>query len=418
MAILASWLWFVLLLVHTCSAKHDVHGWHTSKKSKQINLYPPTKNGTSYTHHSVLIINIIGDSPEQLEGAISHALSYINLSALCTKSTTCRAFMPALHAFGLSSEQEKQVRQLRSAVNGSLHTYPPSLITRNIGSSSDALPEHVSEILFSLATVEQEFRTNTDNPPVALSLSFSSLSFPVFDNIINFQKIFQKVSRVSFHGKKVLLLEKNNHLTSPSDWHDLQVVVMTLASRHSQKWLAMVQKVFSHHANRSAFTLREPRAAIMESIHTVVNRHHVGFLDTADVCLLPGQEDEKVARTRRVYTHTLCPLSASARTASLPLLCSCPSPATAPAAQKEEGSSANPKPKPSKRSFTCPCSNIHPPRDWVPRLEPAPSLLNHRVGRKVSDFLKTLPECEHFGAARFRFTNQTDMPQEFCWDTG
>lgn len=423
----ASWFGLLaLLLLHACcSAERGAHSRHTSQKHDAANKrsYPSSHtNGASNTHNTnknnnnnVLIINIIGDTPDQLEGALNSALSYINLSGICRNSIHCRAFMPSLQESSMTSDQRNQMQQLRSFIDGDIHIYPLPLISRNVGSSSDDTPEHVSEILFALSTIEQEFRTSTDNP-VALSLSFSSLSSPVFDDLNNFQNIFRKVSHtMSSNEKQILLLEKNQQLTCPSDWHDLQVVVMVLASPHSQHWLEMLRKVYLHHANRSAFTLREPRAAIMESMYAEETSPHVGFLDAADVCLLPGREVPKAVLTKRVYASPLCASSSSKRTASVPLLCSC-SPPTPPSPSAQ--TVTTPKPNPFKQSYTCPCSNIHPPSDWTTGLNPASSLLNERVRRKVPEFLKKLPDVMHFGAARFRFTDATDMPQGFCWDTG
>jgi hypothetical protein len=373
---------------------------HITKDTHQSLVTHDASPPTSGHDNNVLILNIIGDSPQQLEEALVHALAYLHsFPALCKSNIRCRAFMPLLLASSTSSQLVEQISQLRAMVNSNIQTYPPTLTSRNIGSSSDATLEHVSEILFSLTTIEQEFRSSAGEP-VALSLSFSSLSSPVFGQYIHFQNIFQRVSHASpSHLKKVLLLDKNKELTSPSDWHDLQVVVMALASLHTQKWLQLLQTVYFHHADRQAFTLREPRVAIMESVYAEENFPHVGFLEADDVCLHMARGQRK----DHAHKHSLCPADASARTSSIPLSCQCPD---SPPDSK----------KPKQRS--CPCSSVQRPVDWASRLEASPTVLNERVMKKIPEFLKKIPESIKFGVARFRSTNESDMPQGFCWDTG
>ena len=328
-----------------------------------------------------------------VEEALANALAFVRpLSSHCKENITCRVFLPAVIS---SLSNSSQVDELKSIVKTKTITYPPTIVSHNIGSSSDSLAEHVSEILFALATVAEDYRS-IDNEPVAVSLSFSALSFPMFDNYRNFYKIFQSVSNSDFLLKQVLLLEKNRDLTNPSDWHDLQVVVMALATEICHNWLSVLRKVFLHHADRPAFSLREPRVAIMESMWGPVMRKSVGFLSSHDVCLFLLANKHH----GRTYRQPLCQQQ-KLRISAIPISCQC-----------ETGDFRK-----IKKVF-CPCSTLFTPRDWVRRLHHAPSNINDRVGRNAQRFMETLPECNKFGTARFRFTNDSDMPQGFCWDRG
>lgn len=357
------------------------------------------KSSSPRSVDDVFIINIIGDTLAQQEEATKLALVYLKtFGTICESTLHCRAFMAAEPTS--SSLQQAQIQKLQDIVHGEIRYYPPSLVSANIGSSNDDAPEHVSEVLFALSTVEQEFRAAVGNP-VALSLAFSASSSPSFDTIENFRKIFRKVGHSSSSEvKKVLLFEKNRELTSPSDWHDLQVVVLALASAVSRRWLEVLQQVYVHHAKRHAFTLREPRVALMESIHhrdQESSGAHVGFLGEDDVCVHVVQGGGR--HSSHGVARGLCS-GQHAAAASIRLTCRCPPPAH------------------RAKAHSCLCSHLFPPEDWARRIDVSPTAINDRVGLDVKEFLNKLPEYNKFGTARFRFASESDMPLGFCWETG
>ena len=358
-----------------------------------VSLTKYDSSSSSLVHNKVLIVNIIGDSVGDVEEALANALAFVRpLSSHCNENITCRVFLPAVIS---SLSNSSQVDELKSTVKTNTITYPPTIVSHNIGSSSDSLAEHVSEILFALATVAEDYRS-IDNEPVAVSLSFSALSFPKFSDL-RFLDLYRRVSYSNPHRKKVLLLEKNRDLTSPSDWHDLQVVVMALATVVCHNWLSVLRKVFLFHADRPAFTLREPRAAVMESMWGPVMRKGVGFLSEHDVCL-DLQADKHHGRT---YRQPLCGQGPSLRTSTISISCKCTSSIE----------------RIRLKALNCPCSTLFSPRDWVRQLVPPSANINYRVDN-AEHFLDSLPEGDKIGVARFRFTNDSDMPQGFCWDTG
>eukprot|EP00603_Paraphysomonas_imperforata_P011500 CAMPEP_0114449916 /NCGR_PEP_ID=MMETSP0104-20121206/188_1 /TAXON_ID=37642 ORGANISM="Paraphysomonas imperforata, Strain PA2" /NCGR_SAMPLE_ID=MMETSP0104 /ASSEMBLY_ACC=CAM_ASM_000202 /LENGTH=817 /DNA_ID=CAMNT_0001622035 /DNA_START=328 /DNA_END=2781 /DNA_ORIENTATION=+ len=297
-----------------------------------------------------------------------------------------------------SSSPMTKARQLQALTYGKSQFYPPTLTNYNIGSSSNSDPEHASEVMYALASVEKEFRDSGKAAPVALSLCFSEASAPIPEDMNMFRKIFRRVAH-SPSSMKILLLEKNKDFTSPSDWHDLQVVVMALGSTHTTKWLEDMQRVFFYHANRTAFTLLEPRAAIMESVYLESNAPHVGYFSEQDVCVL--HKGTRASAASAALSHALCPAGQLSRV-SVPLTCSC------------HRRTASPK----ASGHGCPCSRLFPPAAWIQRISVSPTGINDRVGQNVDKFLANLPEHNKYGTARFRFTNSSDMPQGYCWETG
>jgi hypothetical protein len=350
----------------------------------------------------VLIISIVGDTVEQLDSAITHALLFLSsFDPMCKEFMRCRAFMTS----NLTMIGSPSVLRLQAATQGTVQSYPPSLISHNIGSSSDDFPEHVSEVIFALTTVEKEFRASTASP-VALSLTFSAYSSPVAEDFANFRRLFRKIEHsASMKSKKVLLYEKNKDFTSPSDWHDLQIVVMALACPHTQQWIEDLQEVYFYHANRTAFSLREPRAAIMESVYSANNVAHVGFLDEEDVCVQHNVGNKH--NNNYMHAHPLCPTGQDVRRASIPVTCTCSLSRTGTVAATKKTA-----------HHGCACSHMFPPVDWKRHVAVSPTAINERVGQDVSKFLENLPENNKFGTARFRFTNESDMPQGYCWETG
>lgn len=388
----------ILLFSNSAPASSVVIKPHITTSRAQLRKAVPSPVHSE----DVLIINIIGDDQPQREQAMTHAIAFLNsFTSICKHDLHCRVFMSSAtmtSGSAPSSSPMTKARQLQALTYGKSQFYPPTLTNYNIGSSSNSDPEHASEVMYALASVEKEFRDSGKAAPVALSLCFSEASAPIPEDMNMFRKIFRRVAH-SPSSMKILLLEKNKDFTSPSDWHDLQVVVMALGSTHTTKWLEDMQRVFFYHANRTAFTLLEPRAAIMESVYLESNAPHVGYFSEQDVCVL--HKGTRASAASAALSHALCPAGQLSRV-SVPLTCSC------------HRRTASPK----ASGHGCPCSRLFPPAAWIQRISVSPTGINDRVGQNVDKFLANLPEHNKYGTARFRFTNSSDMPQGYCWETG
>ena len=67
----------------------------------------------------------------------------------------------------------------------------------------------------------------------------------IFEYKPSFFGIFERVTRISGSGSAdVCLANKNRGLSNPSDWHDLQILVLS-DNQVSIDWLYSVQKIYS-----------------------------------------------------------------------------------------------------------------------------------------------------------------------------
>jgi len=64
---------------------------------------------------------------------------------------------------------------------------------------------------------------------------------------------------------RIILMGKNKRLTSVSDWHDLLAIGFSAPSTKVQQWLDVFTATYMNYANRKAFTLLDPRPAMLEA---------------------------------------------------------------------------------------------------------------------------------------------------------
>ena len=186
---------------------------------------------------------------------------------------------------------------------------PDSSISR-----ADKTVEKVSAILEVLATeiallgrktrrrrLEED---GTGNTVVLFSVAFREGSLPVPT------AVFAAAAFDRFEGPAapdLLLLEKNKHLRSNSDWHDLQVLGMRL-QQSTHQWLHMAREVYLRHADRPQFALLEPRLAIREA--SVRSRDlQIEYFGHQEVCVSQGGNAAEEAQYHLRYgttSHNKC----------------------------------------------------------------------------------------------------------------
>ena len=87
---------------------------------------------------------------------------------------------------------------------------------------------------------------------------------------------------------KILLFAKTRELSSVSDWHDLQILALRVnnLSNVIPSWVKTLSKTFYEHANRSAYTMLEPRPSILEANVKVFSS--VGYWPFRSICAVKG----------------------------------------------------------------------------------------------------------------------------------
>ena len=83
----------------------------------------------------------------------------------------------------------------------------------------------------------------------------------------------------------VALLPKNRGLTSVSDYHDVLVLGLQLTSA-TLAWLETFSHVYRHHANRQAFSVLEPRPALLEASVRHRSSIKLGFFSPEEIVRL------------------------------------------------------------------------------------------------------------------------------------
>lgn len=113
-----------------------------------------------------------------------------------------------------------------------------------------------------------------------LSLAFRKGSTPhPLPSFANFFNI-----KAKGEAADIVLLGKTRRLTSVSDWHDLQVLVVR-NKESTRKWLSTFQEQYLHHAQgRAAFALLEPRPALLESLVRLRATLSPTFFSKGQIC--------------------------------------------------------------------------------------------------------------------------------------
>jgi hypothetical protein len=116
---------------------------------------------------------------------------------------------------------------------------------------------------------------------IVLSISLNKGTIPVATS--SFLKIIEEI--ILDAETDIYLLGKTRRLSSVSDWHDLSLVAFRRLSPKLQLWMKTFHEVYDYYStNRKAFTMIEPRPAMIEA--TAV--HHlntiVKYFRHEDIC--------------------------------------------------------------------------------------------------------------------------------------
>lgn len=246
------------------------------------------------------------------------------------------------------------------------------LKNRNIGWSNPP-DEQVSNIFesfeFVLSNVEERkvlilsFHKSTRSAPTT--------AFPSFFNRL------RGGSDESPQQHDILLPSKTRKLTSVSDWHDLMVVGIA-GSSSAKSWIKSFQEVYMRFADRNAFTLLDPRPAMLESSLRHRNDVSIGYLSQSDVCAMPVGAKHRCGPPEP-YLKVIC------------------------------GEHAH-----SKSS----CLIVDEPTGWKQQLDRGISKHIHGHFASKENLAANIMAAMWKGVVRFRNTSSSDTPRGYCWDTG
>jgi len=210
----------------------------------------------------------------------------------------------------------------------------------------------------------------------------------------------------------LMLLEKNAHLRSVSDWHDLLVLGLRLHSG-TRQWLRDAHAVYLRHADRPQFPLLEPRVALREA-SVRHPRLAVQYFKQHEVCVSQGTNAEEEAQYRLRYgIHSEC--SEGAKDAHhnrtlLTLRCS-----GADLHVRESACAVLHEPLRWRKDI-----NIEVPRTWAEHAGYAPEriLVNPLVSMSAG-VLRFRAEYNAHAAERVAAAKggQQPFPRQFCWNS-
>lgn len=270
----------------------------------------------------------------------------------------------------------------------------------------DAPQEMVSYILESLMGVKNHITSSSSSNEgnhLLLSVSFQKSSVP--KSTKNFFKIFDEMAE---KGSDILLLDKTKKFNSVSDWHDLIVVGMAISKEKVQSWLQSVHDVFMNHAtNREAYTLLDPRPALLEATFRHRKDVKVKYLTHEEICAIPWKRtesakdlDQNIVDYYNVHHKERLQDRRCSKEFNQYLEIDC----------EDENSSSNHV-----------CVVIDEPVVWKNVIDRnVERHLEGKWGRGLSKdkWRKNLPDGMFDGSTRFRGAISANTPKPFCWDSG
>ena len=187
-------------------------------------------------------------------------------SSAWSGNTEVVMFITRAHYLGVDAGPRKEAGELKVL---SIRHYSPkisSLRDRSIGKSSKT-EERVTSILDGLGQTLANASSNAIVASMAFKKGTTPHPLPAFGDF--FKKAAAAAAATSPGpganlGADVVLLGKTRRLTSVSDWHDLGIMMLR-NNEAVRRWLQVFTEVYYHHADRGAFSLLEPRPALLEA---------------------------------------------------------------------------------------------------------------------------------------------------------
>jgi hypothetical protein len=280
------------------------------------------------------------------------------------------------------------------------------LVDKNIG-RPDTPPELVTFILESIYKVSKipSLLTSTNN-----NYKEELLIFDKDDDIIHqlvvlsidlnseirptkkFQNIFDQLD-----SSNLFLLEKTRRLTSPSNWHDISIMALVISNKDIKKWFNQFVSVYLRHAkdkcydklctgDREAFTLLDPRPALLESIFINRNKIKLSYMNLKTIFIIP-----KLNNVMQPFVFD------SEMPQAIQISC------------KHE-------------HLNHICTIIEEPTHWRRSIDniryKIPATYKDKSGIDSNKWETNLPEATWKGSLKFWNTTSKTKPRSFCWDEG
>jgi hypothetical protein len=326
---------------------------------------------------NILLINLLHEpGSSDMEQAAQHVIEFMKSGSQndldCSKFV-CRLFVDKSALTELQESVASELKSLLGVDAFDTFSLAPA-VDRSVGYKT-ARHEHVSELLSSMKQIGETFDAVDDR---VVSLAFASSSYPEFS--ASFLSLF------GLTGHDLVLFDKTRELTSVSDWHDLMVVCFTPFS--SRAWFETAISVYRAHADRSVYTLLEPRAALIEATIRTRGKLYVGHFRPHDMCIVSND-----ASAPHREHGSLC----SDHTKSL-LRINC-------------GTDVN-------RHSVPACSVLHRPDSWKKEMKHLTHDITLKVLSDMNQISREFPKKEKLAPYRFREAPSHDTLLDFCWNTG
>lgn len=229
-----------------------------------------------------------GHTPRVLLNALDESgfAASIQFLALRPPNVSATLFLHKHIAEEMSSSQSQKEMFARQTVGVSVHHYSVSPFPDKSRSRIIKQQEQVSYILEALQKTMGEMRA-TGGALLSLTLKNGVKMHPT----PQFSRIFGLLDGQA-GGRDVLLLPKNRGLTSISDWHDLFVLGINASKPEAHEWLDAFASTYRHHADRQAFTVLEPRPALLAANAKTRARTNVGFFSHEDIRRVGGEPED------------------------------------------------------------------------------------------------------------------------------
>ena len=209
------------------------------------------------------------------------------------------------------------------------------------------------------------------------------------------------------HPYTVALPAKNSRFTTPSDWHDLQVIAVRLDAG-GLTWLSDLQSVLKSYATRASWTMLEPRPAIMEASMRL-GLDQVFYMDGWRLCF-SGYK----LKSDEVFPK----LAVSQKQSDL----SCPHYTDTGGEGVKDGGTASGGHyvhllyDAVDGSLGRPVEGL----DWKEHIATTETgerryRLAQKLGLHRSRWETDLPHAMREGSLRFRLASSRDSPKEYCW---
>lgn len=296
-------------------------------------------------------------------------------------------------AYGsLSADMHSTIKKLELEVK--FYKSKP-LADRNIGRPVK-ITEFVSYILESLFVTAQ---TGSD----IVALSFTDRSIPMLTN-----NSHHAISFMESFGIQVLLLGKNRRMSSVSDWHDLQIMALRTSNSSVIEWLDIVNSTYMHHADRPAYTMLEPRPALMEAKTQLLGHVLVDYFPDMQVCAVEWISGEHTHQ----HAHDFEPF---------------PDPRYMHSHHLEHFHDRRCEGDTNMFEIMCGtghefedhvCAITGDPIGWKAGVGGPTKHLFQKLGLQVHELSTKLPNGMDKGSLRYRLAKDKKNPAGFCWDTG